>query len=170
MNKNSTIRKIKDNKKSILILGVFSIILTVYLIYSLNYILLEKELYKKAKNGIYFEDVVLEPKDKITFKIYAKAGDWYHFHYVCKDFYGVWFEYKGKSYNRFFHFYYGSEIYYGRGWGGIMSYTGHLTEQFYNSLIYTVRVYNDDPDNKGPISLFFIVYINESSPPDCPFC
>ncbi|MBA7529853.1 hypothetical protein ES705_22052 [subsurface metagenome] len=177
MDKESIIRKLKENKKYVALIIIVSIITTIILVPTM--IIINKQrtidaLYNKAKNGILIEDVYLThaerelcdennpeygycwvPVDGFTFKIYAKAGDWYHFHYIVNGFNLVWFEYTGKWYGV------GSSF-----WGQ----ENQETWKFDDSSIYTISVYNYDDTDNGTITFFFIVYTNEYYPPDCPLC
>ena len=139
------------------------------IIYINNQIEIEK-LYKKAKNGVLIEDQFLkhaevvpcgednclEPVDGFTFKIYAKAGDWCHAHYISWNnaFCPIWFEMdwvdEGHGWN----------------WDSLQD----QTFQFTDSAIYIIGVYNYDDGNDGYITFFLIVYTNEYYPPDCPLC
>jgi len=178
MSKESIIRKLKHNKKLILAFSIAFVVFIVILIPSLIYVNRQTyidKLYKKAKNGILIEDVYLThaevelcdennpehgyclvPVDGFTFKIYAKAGDWYHAHYISWDsaFSPIWFEMDWLNEGR------------GTNWGSWK----YQTFQFTDSAIYTIGVYNYDRDDSGYITFFFIVYTNEYYPPDCPLC
>jgi len=166
-----------NRKRYLLLILVFSIVFIVFisiLIPSIIYFNKQEEiddkLYSKAKHGILIEDVFLEhaewvscgedyclePVDGFTFRIYAKAGDWCHAHYISWDntFYPIWFEME-----------WGNE---GRGWN--WGSDEKETFQFEDSALYTIGVYNYDPDDSGYITFFLIVYDNEYYPPDCPLC
>ena len=99
---------------------------------------------------------MLEPVDWFTFKIYAKAGDWCHAHYISWDsaFSPILFEKDAGDWSM------------RTNWGSVK----YRTFQFEESSIYTIRVYNYDDDYDGYITFFLIVYINQYYPPECPLC
>ncbi len=172
--KDSVIRILKEKKKLILVFSIVFIVFIAILIPSIIYISNQREiekLYRKAKNGILIEDQflkhaevvdygeqgrVLEPVDGFTFKIYAKAGDWCHVHYISWNsaFSPIWFEIETAHWGE------------GTNFGSLK----YKTFQFEESAIYTIGVYNYDDENDGYITFFLIVYTNEYYPPDCPLC
>ncbi len=170
MNKEEIIRKLKEHKKYLALIVIFSIITAVIVIPIMLVINSQESidrLYQKSRDGILIEDRflehaegvdyggsigrVLEATDWFTFQIHAKAGDWYHAHYVA-DFSPIILEMSTGS---------GGS---GENWGSVKS----KTLQFTQSSIYTVKVNNYDDENDGYIFFFLIVYSNEYYPPACP--
>lgn len=166
MNKQEIVRKLKEHKKYVALIVILSILIPAILI-PMMIVINEQELYQNSREGIFIENIflehaevvdyggsrgrVLEAMDWFTFQIYAKAGDWYHAHYVA-DFSPIIFEMSTVS---------GGS---GENWGGVKS----KTLQFTQSSIYTVKVNNIDDENDGYITFFLIVYSNEYYPPGCP--
>lgn len=157
-----------------LIIGVLllSMLILVPTVIAMNLIIGKRmridELYKQSRAGILIEDKflkhaevidyggttgkVLEEVDGYSFNIYAKVGDWFHFHYISTDIDNVMF------------------YIYGDGWGeGTNLFLDNKDFEIHESFIYRIEVWNYDDENDGYITTFLIVY-DEYYPPECPLC
>ena len=167
MNKEEIIRKLKENKKLILVFSIVSIAFIAILIPTIHIINKQQSteaLYKKSKAGIYIEEEFLIYNDTISIKVYAKVNDTIHCHW--------------RTWDEPFHL----EIYFNAIFWGEGSWNWQ-TERYYNvyndceSGIVIVELTNTDHNEhinndwvvNGSIEIFVIVW-SEFDYPYCPLC